>query len=744
MLQVGTGHSMLPLTILFTSHYFLSAAVQLELQLANGPHSCAGRVQIYHGNDWHTVCYDGWGMEEAEVVCRYLGCGSAVSTQWTTQYGEETGSIMLDDVNCAGSELSLKQCPSSGWKLHNCASWQVAGVHCEVELRLVNGPHSCAGRVQIYHGNDWHTVCYDGWGMEEAEVVCRYLGCGSAVSTQWTTQYGEGTGSIMLDDVNCAGSELSLKQCPSSGWKLHNCASWQVAGVHCEVGLRLVNGPHSCAGRVEIYHDNEWGTVCGDHWGMKEAEVVCRELGCGNVIKASGRGQYGEGTGPIMLDNVNCTGSESSLKQCPSNGWKVHNCDHRKDAGVQCRVALRLVNGPHACAGRVEIYYGNEWGTVCDYNWGMEEAAVVCRELGCGDPVSAQEGAHYGQGTGPVWLDNVSCKGSESSLKQCPSMGWKKQNCQHSEDAGVQCKLAMRLTNGPNPCTGRVEIYHDNEWGTVCDDNWGMEEAAVVCRQLGCGDAVSAPGIAHYGQGTGPKILNDVTCVGSESSLKQCSSMGWKNQICGHGKDAGVHCKVVIRLVNGPHPCAGRVEIYHDNEWGTVCDDNWGMEEATVVCRELGCGDAVSAPRAAHYGRGTGPIMLADLNCEGSESSLQQCSNMGWKNQICGHWKDAGVDCKEQVEEPEIRMNENETEIVCASKNSSYNYRMCVLYQDGQQIQDTIVKDVDHASFNITDLPAGSSFSCLCYEHNLTRWTRNSSVITKGTKHAGFAVKNIT
>ncbi|XP_043935774.1 uncharacterized protein LOC122808793 [Protopterus annectens] len=98
----------------------------------------------------------------------------------------------------------------------------------------------------------------------------------------------------------------------------------------------------------------------------------------------------------------------------------------------------------------------------------------------------------------------------------------------------------------------------------------------------------------------------------------------------------------------------------------------------------------------------------------------------------------------EQVEEPEIRMNENETEIVCASKNSSYKYWMCVLYQDGQQIQDDFFRRVDHASFDISNLPAGSNFSCLCFEYSLGRWTRNSSVITKGRKHAGFAVKNIT
>ncbi|XP_034991878.2 soluble scavenger receptor cysteine-rich domain-containing protein SSC5D isoform X2 [Zootoca vivipara] len=410
--------------------------------------------------------------------------------------------------------------------------------------------------------------------------------------------------------------------------------------------VRLSGGPSLCAGRVELFLQGEWGTVCDDSWDLQDAAVVCRELDCGAALSAPHGAWFGEGPGPIWLNEVRCLGTEEYLHSCPHIGFRKHVCTHEEDASAICSAqpfapltafppqpdfrwgqmkaaptarpfissapaegtpALRLVDGRSRCSGRLEVFHEGEWGTVCDDMWDLLDVAVVCRELDCGEALAAPGSAFFGEGRSVIWLDDVQCQGEESMLSECRTSLWGTTNCRHSEDAGAVCSGEMPLA--------MVE-----------------EHVAMLTRTL-------APQRRRY---MAPKRIPRPT---QPTGNQEATVVNEALQIEKSQKEAVPDGQWQVRLQGGPGSCAGRVEILYQNHWGTVCDDGWDLVDAAVVCRELGCGPPLLSPGNARYGPGSGPIWLDDVNCTGAEFTLQNCRSQPWGTHNCNHHEDASVIC---------------------------------------------------------------------------------------------------
>lgn len=100
--------------------------------------------------------------------------------------------------------------------------------------------------------------------------------------------------------------------------------------------VKLVGGASQKEGLVQVYYNNTWGSVCGQTWDKKNADVVCRMLGYINSTEPRNGADYGKGNGTIWLNNVQCTGTENSLFSCVHDGWRNHTCTSGNEANVSC------------------------------------------------------------------------------------------------------------------------------------------------------------------------------------------------------------------------------------------------------------------------------------------------------------------------------------------------------------------------------------------------------------------------
>ncbi|XP_064394599.1 deleted in malignant brain tumors 1 protein-like isoform X5 [Halichondria panicea] len=762
---------------------------------------------------------------EAEVAY-----GGAVETSWdgTVSYqdtmcnGTETNPLLcpvspVTDPNCySTSRLAAVRCTEVLTQCFNDGEFILANRTNEVFGP--NGEYSFTARVDVCYNGSYGSVCDIGFDETDARVLCRnslFSQVGFGFESVSGSANGVSRAGLVLEEVRCTGTEEGLHACPTSPLgDITNPSCTNAAAVTCsrvcyDADVRVVEGERYGVGRVEVCKDNVWGTICDEEWDNLDATVACRAFRFdwgGEAILSP------PGNGPLLASGVSCLGNEYTLSECGNDTLLNPICTHAQDAGVVCNPGsvdvTVLARGSNTIGStnfflRCDAYQRpwragllvNEWSTDFEnplsnttertiayrvedrltfgndfvlngslsfnplrvehlgvysclvslnltYPDGPNNSSAIITNtttfelLGRGpspsisvttDPLIPLEGSPF----------SASCiVGTTSDLVGYLSVNWTTDmpldttrvfiappraiNSTHvaldavfsslllSDTGFYTCEAVLSgqylsrtstsfpvfldvqsNTSSPSPVTtetpfapmdgdlrlvdrfnntvgvsrGRLEFFYNESWGTVCDDGFQQPEAEVACRQLGFASVAEL--LLGQVEGSGPILLDQVSCAGSETRLIDCNLI---NEIgindCNHSEDVGLECSdgtfpTSTPPNNGnfttspPNVCfEGQIEqnyegitynSYDQNGdtyqiieyefnycsngvYGRLCAADWDDTEANVLCREFGNYDYIGEA-LSEASDGLSPVAAVSVSCNGSESSLSQCSS---------------------------------------------------------------------------------------------------------------------
>ena len=562
-----------------------------------------GRLEVFHNGVWGTVCKYGWTFLNSRTACHNLGYFSGTH-KLTSNLPHALSSpqdqpIWLDLVKCSLFDDSLKTCSHRGWGVHSCLHSDDVYLSCTTDVRPSECVSSCPrgtfSSPQRGQCEQCAGLCTDCLGTSTTCPRCvpgaYHLNntCHTAAGCPKGTFLNRTSSSTELEclacDRSCAecrGAPTFCTLCPAGKYLQRGGCVADCGSDHFPESsrFRLVGGPSDSEGYVLVADNHgQFGYICDDKWSLDDGHVICRQLKLGRASAVFSESHYENVNEsiPILLDDLECVRNESSIFDCPHGGIRVHNCDYDEIAAVRCTRSLPLL----------------ECKPTCDTGSGL-------------------------------FVKGRTCSHCDALCKMCSG---ERHNCTSCQDGMVRHGSICLKT-----CPDRFFERHDSKECIACDDSCGVCNGPLDSN---CTDCLAKPGETIF--------LENSSCVPS------CS--GPNHYLLSIASISRQHLRLVG--LNGISRTAGRVEVFDpiSGQFGTVCDDYFGWNEARVVCRMLGLGKPMTIYMKDNSSDVYSnedlklAIFLDDLKCKGDERSLFDCEHIGLKIHNCERKENAGVKC---------------------------------------------------------------------------------------------------
>ncbi|KAG7332685.1 hypothetical protein KOW79_004519 [Hemibagrus wyckioides] len=439
----------------------IACSGSLHLQLSNGLDKCAGQLEVeYYGSRWSMTSTD-WSKENSDMVCQHLQCGASKESN---HYHFVKSKLLPLEWKLECSSSSILNCSMA--REENIQQNSVVSILCDNhELWFLEGSSTCEGKVKGETSGYLQNI-----NKELAKEVCRRNLCGGVLYTSESDISNSSMNSTVSPE-NATSSFISSMENPTTVAPTKP----QDAYVKCS-GSPMVRLQYRCYGKVLVCDSDNCG-VCGYTWTDKQSEMLCKILGCGQVIKETYRGTMKPG---VTVASVHCSQTAEDFSQC--NFAALNNpplCEMPAYISCTGSVKAELHDPRDKCAGIPSLFYSGKQFRLCAKDFDTKTQNGFCANFGCGEALSFNSVLSTSEG-----LATITCQ--DKNISNCDFSKTKIQEC---EIGRLKCTGWRRLvlTNVENACKGQVFLQDATNITAVSSDNWNVQSRNELCKYLECG-----------------------------------------------------------------------------------------------------------------------------------------------------------------------------------------------------------------------------------------------------------------